>query len=214
MIQDVCKREFTPSLQFPRQTRVFANFSLLAAGESLEDETFEAFLKEGLRMKNFEHPHVLQLLGIAMSTDRYPMVVLPYMANGDLRSYVKEKTRVRVCVHGCVCVGARACGCVCCVLAGHPSPQWDSAHSKSRLRRVLLHCCARHVVAEFHGAGPGAPGAAGRGGYGVPRVAQVCPQRPRGQELHVSLTSGGVGQGEAGRGGVGRGGAERGGRGE
>ena len=46
-------------------------------------------------MKNFDHPHVLQLYGIAMSTEQYPMVILPYMANGDLRSYVKEKSRVR-----------------------------------------------------------------------------------------------------------------------
>ena len=64
-------------------------------GESLDDETFEAFLQEGMRMKNFDHPHVLQLYGIAMSTEQYPMVILPYMANGDLRSYVKEKSRVR-----------------------------------------------------------------------------------------------------------------------
>ncbi len=46
-------------------------------------------------MKNFNHPHVLQLFGIAMSTDQYPMVVLPYMARGDLRSYVKDKTKAR-----------------------------------------------------------------------------------------------------------------------
>ena len=64
-------------------------------GESLDDETFEAFLQEGMRMKNFDHRHVLQLYGIAMSTEQYPMVILPYMANGDLRSYVKEKSRVR-----------------------------------------------------------------------------------------------------------------------
>ena len=73
------------------------NFSRFA-GESFDDDTFEAFLEEGLRMKNFDHPHVLQLLGIAMSTEQYPMVILPYMANGDLRSYVKEKTRVRTVI--------------------------------------------------------------------------------------------------------------------
>ena len=61
----------------------------------MDDETFEAFLQEGMGMKNFDHPHVLQLYGIAMSTEQYPMVILPYMANGDLRSYVKEKSRVR-----------------------------------------------------------------------------------------------------------------------
>ncbi len=69
----------------------FYNSSL---GETLDQDTIEAFLQEGLRMKNFNHPHVLQLFGIAMSTDQYPMVVLPYMARGDLRSYVKDKTKV------------------------------------------------------------------------------------------------------------------------
>jgi len=45
-------------------------------------------------MKNFNHPHVLSLLGLCLGYKKEPMVILPFMANGDLRSYVKDKTRV------------------------------------------------------------------------------------------------------------------------
>ena len=46
-------------------------------------------------MKDFDHPHILRLLGMSIDERGNPMVILPYMANGDLRSYVKDKTRVR-----------------------------------------------------------------------------------------------------------------------
>ena len=58
----------------------------------------ESFLKEGVMMKNFDHPHVLRLLGVSMNEGDFPMVILPYMANGDLRSYVKDKSRVSSCL--------------------------------------------------------------------------------------------------------------------
>lgn len=54
----------------------------------------EAFLKEGIVMKNFNHPHVLSLLGLCLGYKKEPMVILPFMANGDLRSYIKVKNRV------------------------------------------------------------------------------------------------------------------------
>jgi serine/threonine protein kinase len=53
----------------------------------------ENFLKEGVIMKNFRHPHVLQLLGVVVGPSNEPMVILPFMANGDLRSYVKDKKK-------------------------------------------------------------------------------------------------------------------------
>ena len=40
-------------------------------------------------MLGFDHPNVLRLLGVCFDTDNnMPLIVLPFMANGDLRSYL------------------------------------------------------------------------------------------------------------------------------
>ena len=47
-------------------------------------------------MKDFHHPHILGLLGVCFDTpDGSPYIVLPFMANGSLKKYLKEK-RVHV----------------------------------------------------------------------------------------------------------------------
>ena len=61
------------------------------------DET-EAFVKEGLRMKDLNHPNVMKLKGICLSNFTHssethtnevsPLVVLPFMPNGDLRNHL------------------------------------------------------------------------------------------------------------------------------
>jgi len=43
-------------------------------------------------MKNFDHPNVLKVLGISLETeDGVPFILLPYMANGDLKNFLKSK---------------------------------------------------------------------------------------------------------------------------
>ena len=43
-------------------------------------------------MKKFSHPNVLQLLGVCVdsSDDDMFKVILPYMPNGDLRSFLRK----------------------------------------------------------------------------------------------------------------------------
>ncbi|XP_071084067.1 hepatocyte growth factor receptor-like [Haliotis cracherodii] len=56
-----------------------------------------SFVEEALVMKKFDHKNVLQLLGISVSESQQPMVVLPFMANGDLLSFVSDDAKeVRV----------------------------------------------------------------------------------------------------------------------
>ncbi|CAH1787331.1 unnamed protein product, partial [Owenia fusiformis] len=51
------------------------------------------FMKEALVMKDFEHPNVLNLIGVALDKD-IPYVVLPHMANKDLKTYVRDEKQV------------------------------------------------------------------------------------------------------------------------
>lgn len=72
-------------------------------------------------MKNFDHPNVLNVLGAGFDNDNgsgLPFILLPFMANGDLKNYLKNKRQnpaivdclPEVCVatdfdvHICVCV--------------------------------------------------------------------------------------------------------------
>jgi serine/threonine protein kinase len=47
-------------------------------------------LEEGLIIKEFNHGNVLKLIGIYFEDNLLPVVVLPYMQNGDLLSYIRE----------------------------------------------------------------------------------------------------------------------------
>ena len=50
-------------------------------------------IAETATMKIFDHPNVLQLLGVCVDTNDDDMLraVLPYMANGDLRNFLKQR---------------------------------------------------------------------------------------------------------------------------
>ncbi|KAJ1373186.1 hypothetical protein KIN20_035532 [Parelaphostrongylus tenuis] len=52
------------------------------------------FILEGLTMGRFNHPHLMQLLGIAFADGRIPIIVTDYMENGDLRSYLRDISKV------------------------------------------------------------------------------------------------------------------------
>ncbi len=44
-------------------------------------------------MQNFQHPNVLQLITLIIK-DNKPNVILPFMDNGDLRTYVRNESNV------------------------------------------------------------------------------------------------------------------------
>ena len=70
-----------------------ALYFFTTTGSNLNQLALESFLKEGVIMNNFTHPHVLNLLGVCID-NKNPMVILPYMAGGDLRSFIKDKKKV------------------------------------------------------------------------------------------------------------------------
>ena len=74
-------------------------------GTQMNTDTIESFLREGLIMKDFNHVHVLSLLGVSVDPMGIPLIVLPFMANGNLKKYlmnpsvvVSVRMRVYVCV--------------------------------------------------------------------------------------------------------------------
>ena len=55
------------------------------------------FLAECVLMKEIEHPNVLNLLGICFNIeDSVPYIILPFMANGDLKTYLCNKRTTNV----------------------------------------------------------------------------------------------------------------------
>ncbi|XP_078577877.1 hepatocyte growth factor receptor-like [Branchiostoma floridae x Branchiostoma japonicum] len=53
----------------------------------------EKFLSEGLVMRHFKHPNIMNLLGVCMRDDASPLVVLPLMDKGDLLSVLVKSRK-------------------------------------------------------------------------------------------------------------------------
>jgi len=56
--------------------------------------TIRDFIEESALMYSFDHPHVLGLIGISLDENRSPYIIIPYMDNGDLRTFLKNKREV------------------------------------------------------------------------------------------------------------------------
>ncbi len=52
------------------------------------------FIEESALMHSFDHPNVLGLIGISLDKNSSPYIILPYMENGDLRTFLKNKREV------------------------------------------------------------------------------------------------------------------------
>ncbi len=47
-------------------------------------------ISEIIKMKDFDHPHVMPLIGVCLDAGPGVSMVMPYMANGSLLEYVKK----------------------------------------------------------------------------------------------------------------------------
>ena len=54
------------------------------------EDNLKTFLEESLKMKELCHPNVMNLLGVCLDAGPTPYIVLPFMENGDLLSYIKK----------------------------------------------------------------------------------------------------------------------------
>ena len=65
------------------------------------NESLKSFLNECILMKKLNHPNVLPILGVYLESkneSELPFMVLPFMVNGDLKSYLKQKRKKLTCV--------------------------------------------------------------------------------------------------------------------
>ena len=57
----------------------------------IDDEAVQELLRECAKMKDLNHLHVMTLKGVCLDGGPMPFIVLPYMANGSLLSYLKKE---------------------------------------------------------------------------------------------------------------------------
>ena len=57
----------------------------------IDDGAVQELLRECVKMKNLNHLHVMTLKGVCLDGGPMPYIVLPYMANGSLLSYLKKE---------------------------------------------------------------------------------------------------------------------------
>ncbi len=48
-------------------------------------------LEEGLKLKHFQHGNVLSLIGVCVEAGPAPYIVMPFMGNGSLLSYLRQE---------------------------------------------------------------------------------------------------------------------------
>jgi len=52
----------------------------------------EEFIKECIIAKQLDHPNVLGLVGVSIiKREALPLMIIPFMHNGDVKSFVKSK---------------------------------------------------------------------------------------------------------------------------
>ena len=62
----------------------------VADDKEMTFEDYQRFVEEAILMTDFRHKNILQLFGIVCEVKERPLVVLPFMVNGDLRSFVNR----------------------------------------------------------------------------------------------------------------------------
>ena len=59
----------------------------------IDASAVQELLCECARMKNFSNLHVMSLKGVCLDEGPVPYIVLPYMTNGSLASYLKKERK-------------------------------------------------------------------------------------------------------------------------
>ena len=47
-------------------------------------------MSESIKMKRFDHPNVISLVGVCIDAGPAPYIIMPFMGNGSLLTYLKK----------------------------------------------------------------------------------------------------------------------------
>ena len=84
--------EMTMTLQQLTQIQCGASFFLpLSITGFFDQKTAANMMKESEKMQGFEHPHILNIIGVCVDAGPAPYIVMPFMANGSLLAYIKRE---------------------------------------------------------------------------------------------------------------------------
>ena len=53
-------------------------------------EEIDNIMSESIKMKRFNHPNVIGLIGVCVDAGPAPYIIMPFMGNGSLLSYLKK----------------------------------------------------------------------------------------------------------------------------
>ncbi len=57
----------------------------------VQKDLVKDLLRECARMHKFEHPNILNLVGVCLDGGPAPYIIMPFMANGSLLSYLRQE---------------------------------------------------------------------------------------------------------------------------
>ena len=85
--------EHQTACQISQGIQIGKSSNILEQSRTSEKEK-EKFVMEAMLMRGFKHKNVLSLLAITFWND-IPYVILPFMGNGDLKTYLGKDGRVQ-----------------------------------------------------------------------------------------------------------------------
>lgn len=62
-------------------------------GSQVDSDSVAQFLQTVSQLRNLQHPGILPITGVCITISNDPMLVVPYLQNGDLKSYVRDSNK-------------------------------------------------------------------------------------------------------------------------
>ncbi len=61
---------------------------------SFNEDDIEDLIRESVLMHKLDHPNIIPLIGLCLDAGPSPYIILPFMKNGSLLSYIKKNRAI------------------------------------------------------------------------------------------------------------------------